>query len=68
MARQKAAGDSGLEALHIRKRGLSDVVYAAIHADLAENASKVPPRTNQRRPPLDRGATGSPVTSEAEIQ
>jgi hypothetical protein len=29
-----AAGDSGLEALRILKRRLSDVVYAALRADL----------------------------------
>ena len=32
--RRKAAGDSGLEALRILKRRLSDVVYAALRADL----------------------------------
>jgi transposase len=35
MARRKAGGDSGLEALRVLKRRLSDVVYAALHADLA---------------------------------
>jgi transposase len=35
MARRKAGGDSGLEALRILKRRLSDVVYAALRADLA---------------------------------
>jgi transposase len=35
MARRKAGGDSGMEALRILKRRLSDVVYAALRADLA---------------------------------
>ena len=35
MTRRKAAGDSGLEALRVLKRRLSDVVYAALRADLA---------------------------------
>lgn len=35
MARRKAGGDSGLEALRVLKRRLSDVVYAAMQADLA---------------------------------
>ncbi len=35
MDRRKAGGDSGLEALRILKRRLSDVVYAALRADLA---------------------------------
>jgi len=34
MARRKASGDSGLEALRILKRRLSDVVYAALQADI----------------------------------
>ena len=34
MTRRKAAGDSGLEALRVLKRRLSDVVYAALRADL----------------------------------
>ena len=34
-ARRKAGGDSGLEALRVLKRRLSDVVYAALRADLA---------------------------------
>jgi transposase len=34
MGRRKAGGDSGLEALRILKRRLSDVVYAALRADL----------------------------------
>ncbi len=35
ITRRKATGDSGLEALRILKRRLSDVVYAALRADLA---------------------------------
>jgi transposase len=35
MDRRKAGGDSGLEALRVLKRRLSDVVYAALQADLA---------------------------------
>jgi transposase len=35
MERRKAGGDSGLEALRVLKRRLSDVVYAALRADLA---------------------------------
>jgi hypothetical protein len=35
MDRRKASGDSGLEALRVLKRRLSDVVYAALQADLA---------------------------------
>jgi len=35
MDRRKAGGDSGREALRILKRRLSDVVYAALRADLA---------------------------------
>jgi transposase len=34
MTRRKASGDSGLEALRVLKRRLSDVVYAALHQDL----------------------------------
>lgn len=34
MARRKAGGDSGLEALRVLKRRLSDIVYAALQADL----------------------------------
>jgi len=34
MRRRKANGDSGLEALRVLKRRLSDVVYAALRADL----------------------------------
>ena len=33
MTRRKAGGDSGLEALRVLKRRLSDVVYAALQAD-----------------------------------
>jgi transposase len=35
MDRRKAGGDSGMEALRVLKRRLSDVVYAALRADLA---------------------------------
>jgi transposase len=35
MDRRKAGGDSGREALRVLKRRLSDVVYAALHTDLA---------------------------------
>jgi transposase len=35
MERRKANGDSGLEALRVLKRRLSDVVYAALREDLA---------------------------------
>ena len=34
MARRKAGGDSGMEALRVLKRRLSDVVYTALRADL----------------------------------
>jgi hypothetical protein len=34
MDRRKAGGDSGMEALRILKRRLSDVVYTALKADL----------------------------------
>jgi transposase len=35
MDRRKASGDSGLEALRILKRRLSDVIYAALRQDQA---------------------------------
>lgn len=35
MKRRKASGDSGMEALRVLKRRLSDVVYAALRTDLA---------------------------------
>jgi hypothetical protein len=58
MARRKAAGDSGLEALRVLGRRLSDVVYASMKPTSPRNTGKLlPPRTNQRRPPLDRGAS-----------
>lgn len=41
MDRRKAGGDSGMEALRVLKRRLSDVVYAALHADLAHPAETV---------------------------
>jgi len=41
MDRRKAGGDSGMEALRVLKRRLSDVVYAALHADLAHGAETV---------------------------
>ncbi len=34
MDRRKAGGDSGLEALRVRKRRISDAVYAVLRADL----------------------------------
>ena len=34
MERRKAGGDSGMEALRVLKRRLSDVVYAALRTDL----------------------------------
>jgi transposase len=34
MKRRKEGGDSGLEALRVLKRALSNVVYAALRADL----------------------------------
>jgi transposase len=44
MDRRKASGDSGLEALRVLKRRLSDVVYVALQADLA--AKHPEPTTN----------------------
>lgn len=41
MLRRKASGDSGLEALRVLKRRLSDVVFAALQADLAHNLTLV---------------------------
>ncbi len=41
MDRRKAGGDSGMEALRVLKRRLSDVVYAALRADLALAAEPV---------------------------
>ena len=35
LARRRAQGDGGLEALRVLKRRLSDVVYRELHADLA---------------------------------
>jgi hypothetical protein len=35
MERPKAGGDSGMEALRVLKRRLSDVVYTALRTDLA---------------------------------
>jgi hypothetical protein len=35
IARRKAQGDGGLEALRVLKRRLSDVVYRALKADAA---------------------------------
>jgi transposase len=42
MDRRKAGGDSGLEALRVLKRRLSDVVYAALHADLTAKQQPAP--------------------------
>jgi transposase len=44
MARRKSGGDSGREALRVLKRRLSDVVYAALHADLAAKQQTDPMR------------------------
>jgi transposase len=44
--RRRAGGDGGMEALRVLKRRLSDVVYAALRADLAITAPSL----------LDRGA------------
>ena len=41
MDRRKAGGDSGMEALRVLKRRLSDVVYAALRAGLAYPAETV---------------------------
>jgi transposase len=41
MQRRKANGDSGLEALRVLKRRLSDVVYAALREDLARRVQPV---------------------------
>jgi hypothetical protein len=41
---RKASGDSGLEALRVLKRWLSDVVYAALQTDLA--AKHLEPTSN----------------------
>ena len=46
LARRKAGGDGGMEALRILKRRLSDVVYRAMLTD----------ETSQLPRPLDRGA------------
>lgn len=51
MARRKAGGDSGMEALRVLKRRLSDVVYTALRTDLSP---AITPRL------LDRGASHSP--------
>jgi transposase len=42
MTRRKTGGDSGLEALRVLKRRLSDVVYAALHADLTAKQHPAP--------------------------
>jgi hypothetical protein len=39
IARRRAHGDGGLEALRILKRRLSDVVYRALKADAANELS-----------------------------
>lgn len=46
MDRRKAGGDSGLEALRVLKRRISDAVYAALRADLPPAAK--PPSPLQR--------------------
>jgi transposase len=44
MDRRKAGGDSGLDALRVLKRRLSDVVHAALQAGLA--AKHLEPTSN----------------------
>ena len=39
--RRKAGGDSGLEALRVLKRRLSDLVYTALRADITTTATKI---------------------------
>jgi hypothetical protein len=39
IARRKAAGDGGMEALRVLKRRLSDVVYRALLTDASETIS-----------------------------
>jgi transposase len=41
MARRKATGDSGIEALRVLKRRPSDVIYAALRADIAVTAESI---------------------------
>ena len=41
MARLRAGGDGGLEALGVLKRRLSDVVYTALHADRSRTMDTV---------------------------
>ncbi|MGW4126516.1 transposase [Nocardia sp. NPDC004711] len=43
LARRKAAGDGGLEALHILKRRLSDVVFRAMDADIKTGGTTATP-------------------------
>ena len=38
IARRKAGGDGGMEALRILKRRLSDIVYQALHASTHQPA------------------------------
>ena len=47
MARRKATGDSGLEALRVLKRRRSDVIYAAMKADLAAKHRQAPAAANE---------------------
>ena len=56
IARRKAGGDGGLEALRVLKRRLSDVVYRALQADARQTITT---------PPLDRGARELRLTGPA---
>jgi transposase len=58
MSRRKASGDSGMEALRVLKRRLSDILYAALHQD-----SK--PRSLSR---LDREANHSPTAGSPKAK
>src|ERR1017187_6895548 len=51
ITRRKGSGDSGLETLRVLKRRLSDVIYAALHADLAAK--------QQPEPTSDSAAAGA---------
>jgi hypothetical protein len=41
IARRKAHGDGGLEALRILKRRLSDAIYQALSTDVSVNAGPI---------------------------
>ena len=57
LARRKAGGDGGMEALRILKRRLSDVVYRALIDDHKSSAAA------RSSSPLDRGAGDTPLCS-----